>query len=36
MQAVGFMNAKMTFHWPCNVTFEDCKIVPITPQSIEG
>lgn len=36
MQAVGFMNAKMAFHWPCNVTFEDCKIVPITPQSIEG
>ena len=36
MEVVGFMNAKMKFRLPCNVTFEDCKIVPITQQSIEG
>jgi hypothetical protein len=32
MEAVGFMNAKMAFHWPCDVSFEDCKIVPIKPE----
>ena len=36
MEAVGFMNAKMKFRLPCDVTFEDCKIVPITQQAIEG
>jgi len=36
MQVVGFMNAKMSFHWPCDVIFEDCKIVPIKPKAIEG
>jgi len=35
MEVVGFMNAKMTFHWPCNVSFEDYKIVPIAPKAIE-
>lgn len=36
METVGFMNAKMTFRWPCDVSFEDCKVVPITQHIIEG
>ena len=28
MEVAGFMNAKLRFHWPCNVSFEDCKLVP--------
>ena len=32
MEVVGFMNAKLRFHWPCNVSFEDCKIIPISQQ----
>lgn len=35
MEVTGFMNAKMRFHLPCNVTFEDCKIVPISTQKTE-
>ena len=30
MEVVGFMNAKMRFHLPCNVSFEECKLVPIS------
>jgi hypothetical protein len=30
MEVTGFMNAKLRFHLPCNVSFEDCKIVPIS------
>lgn len=26
----GIMNAKLTFHLPSNVSFEDCKVVPIS------
>jgi hypothetical protein len=29
MKVTGFMNAKMTVRWPCDVCFEDCKLVPI-------
>ncbi len=29
MEIVGMMNAKLTFHWPCNISFEDCKVIPI-------
>jgi hypothetical protein len=29
MEVAGFMNAKLRFHLPCNVSFEDCKIIPI-------
>jgi hypothetical protein len=36
MEAVGFMNAKMSFRWPCDVSFEECKIVPITSQATSG
>jgi hypothetical protein len=25
-------SAKLRFHLPCNVSFEDCKIIPISPQ----
>jgi hypothetical protein len=32
MEVVGFMNAKLRFHWPCNISFEDSKIIPISQQ----
>jgi hypothetical protein len=33
MEVAGFMNAKPRFHLPCNVSFEDCKTVPMFPDS---
>lgn len=36
MDVVGFMNAKLKFHLSCNVSFEDCRIIPISQQKIEG
>ena len=30
MEVTGFMNARLRFHWPCNVSFEDCKIIPMS------
>ena len=30
MEVVGFMNAKPKFHLPCNISFEDGKIIPIS------
>ena len=30
MKTTGIMNAKLRFHFPCNVSFEDCKIVPLS------
>lgn len=30
MEVVGFMNAKMRFRFPCNVSFEDSRIIPIS------
>jgi hypothetical protein len=36
MEVLGFMNAKMRFRWPCDVTFDDCKIVPIAQQAKVG
>jgi hypothetical protein len=30
MEVSGFMNAKLKLHLPCNVSFEDCKIIPIS------
>ena len=30
MKVAGIMNAKLTFHLPSNISFEDCKIVPIS------
>jgi hypothetical protein len=35
MEVTGFMNAKLRFHLPCNVSFEDCKIIPISKQKKE-
>ena len=29
MGVSGIMNAKLRVHFPCNVSFEDCKITPI-------
>jgi hypothetical protein len=30
MEVAGIMNAKLRFHLPCNVSFEDCKTIPIS------
>ena len=35
MEVTGIMNAKLRFHFPGNVSFEDCKIIPISPQKKE-
>jgi len=35
MEVVGIMNAKLRFHLPCNLSFEDCKITPISQQKKE-
>jgi len=32
MEVSGFMNAKLKFSLPCDVSFEECKIVPISQQ----
>ena len=29
MEVAGFMNARPKLHWPCNVSFEGCKLVPV-------
>jgi len=36
MEVAGLMNARLRFHLPCNVSFEDCKIVPISRGKEEG
>ena len=36
MDVEGFMNAKLKFHLPCNISFEDCRIIPISQQQSEG
>jgi hypothetical protein len=35
MEVAGIMNAKLRFHLPCNVSFEECKITPISRQKKE-
>jgi hypothetical protein len=35
MKVAGIMNARLTFSFPSNVSFEDCKIVPISQQKKE-
>jgi hypothetical protein len=30
MEVAGFMNAKLKFGLPCNISFEDCKIIPMS------
>jgi hypothetical protein len=32
MKVAGIMNAQLKFHFPCNITFEDCKIITISQQ----
>ena len=32
MEVAGIMNARLRFHLPCNVSFEDCKVIPISQQ----
>jgi hypothetical protein len=32
MKVAGFMNAKLRFHLPGNLCFDDCKIIPISNQ----
>ena len=32
MEVTGIMNAKPRFHLPCNISFEDCRIIPISHQ----
>jgi len=36
MEVTGYMNAKMKLHFPCDLSFEDCKIIPISPQKTEA
>jgi hypothetical protein len=33
MVVTGIMNATLRLHFPCNICFEDCRIVPIIKQS---
>jgi hypothetical protein len=35
MEVAGIINAKLRFHLPCNVSFEDCKIIPISKKKKE-
>jgi hypothetical protein len=35
MKVAGIMNAKLSFHLPCNISFEDCKVIPISQQNKE-
>ena len=36
MEVVGFMNAKLRFHLPCNISFEESKIIPISQQKTDS
>jgi hypothetical protein len=35
MEVAGIMNAQLRFHLPGNISFENCKIVPISQQKKE-
>ena len=35
MEVAGIMNAKLKFQLPCNVSFEDCKVIPISKKKKE-
>jgi hypothetical protein len=35
MKVAGIMNAKLSFQLPCNISFEDCKVIPISQQTKE-
>jgi hypothetical protein len=32
MEIAGIMNAKLRFHLPCNIAFEDCNVIPLSRQ----
>jgi hypothetical protein len=32
MKVSGFMNARMKLRLPCDISFEDCRIIPISPE----
>lgn len=32
MEVTGFMNAKMKIRWSGNISFEDCRVIPFSPQ----
>jgi hypothetical protein len=34
MEVAGFLNAKPKFRLPCNVSFEDCKVIPIQTRTV--
>ena len=33
MEVTGIMNATLRFHLPCNVTFENCRTIPISQEN---
>jgi hypothetical protein len=35
MEVTGIMNATLRFHLPCNVSFENCRTIPISQQNKE-
>ncbi len=35
MKVAGIMNAQLKFQFPCNISFENCKIVPISKKKKE-
>jgi hypothetical protein len=35
MKVAGIMNAKLSFHFPFNISFENCKVIPISQQKKE-
>jgi hypothetical protein len=30
MEVAGIMNATLRIHLPCNVSFDDCRVIPIS------
>jgi hypothetical protein len=36
MELTGFMNAKLRVRWPCNVVFEDTRILPLSSRARAG
>jgi hypothetical protein len=36
MEVAGLTNARLSFQWPCNVSFEDCKVIPMPGQTKDG
>jgi hypothetical protein len=34
MKIAGIMNGRMSFRWPANLVFDDCRVVPISQQKV--